>query len=197
MAGDGWWSRRVGEDDLRLIRTSLTPPDHQRNRRHGRIRSVPVGGYNLLPEGLAGESALSRERQSEDARHAPWAVRSPTRASRYYCLFFVPVALPGATTNAFGTPHPPANNSASAGSFTTSCVDGPPSRLRTSQHPSPPLSGGSARKRAKAVASAFVDTTRTTTLPSAHTAVRSATWGFSRWTFPPTRRRGTPWTMRR
>jgi hypothetical protein len=37
------------------------------------------------------------------------------------------------------------------------------------------LSGGSARKRAKAVASAFVETTRTTTFPSAHTAVRSDT----------------------
>ncbi len=84
----------------------------------------------------------------------------------------------GVTTRAFGTPHP-GSDSASAGSFATSCVDGPPSRLRASQHPEPPLSGAVARKRAKAGASAFVETTRTTTFPSAHTAVRSAIWGLS------------------
>src|SRR5213593_2507113 len=43
----------------------------------------------------------------------------------------------------------------------------------------------------------LVVATRTTTLPAAHTAVRSATWRFRRWTFPATTRRGMPWTMSR
>src|SRR5437899_102023 len=94
----------------------------------------------------------------------------PTLSLRAAPAYF----LPGTTTSAFGTPHRPSSDSFSAGSLTASCVDGPPSRLRASTHPTPPFSDGSARKRAKAVVSAFVDTTKMTTPPSAHTAVRSA-----------------------
>src|SRR5690349_20453352 len=125
-----------------------------------------------------------------------------TTATLAHCAALVPspharYGWPGATTNVFGTSHPPGSVSASPGSFTVSCVDGPPSRLRASRHPSPPRSGGSARKRAKAVASTLVDTTSTTMLSPAHTAVRSAIWGFSGDTCPPTTRRGMPWTTRR
>src|SRR6185295_1465977 len=56
-----------------------------------------------------------------------------------------PYLLPGVATSALGTPQPPGSDSARAGSFATSWVDGPPSRLRASQHPSPPFSGASAR----------------------------------------------------
>src|SRR5262249_51651936 len=100
--------------------------------------------------------------------------------------------VPGTTIKAFGTPHPPGMDRVSVGSLTTSCVDGPPSRLRASEHPSPPLSSGSTRKRAKLVASALVEMTRTTTLPAVHTAVRSATWDLSRGILPSTTSRGIP-----
>jgi hypothetical protein len=76
----------------------------------------------------------------------------------------VPI-FPGTTKSAFGTSHPPGTDSLSEGSFTTSCVEGPPSRFSAAEHPSPPLSGASARKRAKGVASALVETTRMITAP--------------------------------
>jgi hypothetical protein len=62
--------------------------------------------------------------------------------------------LPGVATSAFGTAEPPRSDNVSAGSRTTSCVDGPPSKFSASAHPSPLFADGSARKRAKAVVSA-------------------------------------------
>jgi hypothetical protein len=62
--------------------------------------------------------------------------------------------LPGVAMSAFGTAEPPRSDNVSAGSRTTSCVDGPPSKFSASAHPSPLFADGSARKRAKAVVSA-------------------------------------------
>src|SRR5882762_9080550 len=92
--------------------------------------------------------------------------------------------LPGVAISALGTSHPPRSESDSAGSLTTSWVEGPPSRFSASEHPSPVFSDGSARKRAKAVVSALVATTMTTRLALTQIAVRSAICGFNPGTFP-------------
>ena len=105
---------------------------------------------------LAGASRFGATRRSQSRasarRGSPCGLTRVRRGSGHDAAMSIRgYFLPGIATSAFGTCDPPRSDSVSAGSLTTSWVEGPPSRFRASEHPSPAFSDGSARNRAKAV----------------------------------------------